>query len=281
MKRLIALVVLVLAGCTAWPRPRAPRKNARLQKMLAEAVEAGREAARQQETPSSLFDLFLSSNTTKVQRKDWGRNLALAFENFRVPAALVAGTALSGAFALPPIDASDQVSVGVAKRLYLLLSMSSFMSSMITVALATSALVQLNDRDSGRDSSAENLEDYIARAGFELGRERWVAVNAHFIVGVITLCSAVGLRCYAAFADRAFGRIAAMLVASGTLTAISLGLPGGVLLSLSAKHMGAILRRAFDWRAGASPALLTAVLLTLAAAALTVSEFGMYVSRTG
>jgi hypothetical protein len=252
--------------------------------LVREAVEAGREAAKAQapDLPlPSLLDFFFAPNATalpRVQRKDWGRHLSAAFENFRVPAALVAATALSAAFALPPLDAVDSPAVALCKRLYLLASVGSFMSSMLTVALATSALVQLNERDSGRDSAAENLEDFISRSGFEMGRERWVAVNAHFILGVVALCGAVGLRCYVAFADRTFGRIAAMIVASGALTAISLGLPRGVLLKLVLRHIQAVVRRAVNLRSPA-PALLLAVLLAVSAGYLTVQEVIAYVVK--
>lgn len=266
--------LLLVAASTAWPLRR--DVSPRLRKLVNEAVQAGQDAARAQEGFPSLLDIFMSPNATSLQRKDWGRHLALAFENFRVPAALVAGTALAGAFALPP-TADDTVLTGVSKRLYLLFSIASFMSSMVTVALATSALVELNERDSGRDSTAENLEDFISRSSVQLGRERWAAVNAHFTAGVMWLCCAVGLRCYTAFADRAFGRIAAMIVASGALIALSLGLPGGIVFSIAARHAASLVRRALDWR-NPSPALMLAVLLSCSATCLTVRELWVYIA---
>lgn len=170
------IIVACIACCSAWPlhRRTQSKKPSKMRTMITEAVESGL-----REREPTMMDFFLgTSNTT---RKDWGRHLALAFENFRVPAALVAGTALTNVFALPPA-AGDTTSSAIAKRLYLLLAVCSFMSSMITVALATSALVELNERDSGREEAASSLESFAS--GFENGRERWVAVNAHFIIGV-------------------------------------------------------------------------------------------------
>ena len=268
---LLLVLVLHVGQCDGWPFRR-DRVSPRMQKMLSEAVEAARDklAAEHAAPPSSIFDFFLSPNTTRLERKDWGKHLALAFENFRVPAALVAGTALSGAFALSPTS-SDLDGEALAKRVYHLLSIASFISSMLTVALATSALVQLNERDSGRNSEAENLEDFISRAGFALGQERWIAVNTHFILGILSLCAAVALRCYISFADRVTGQIAAMIVASGALTAVSFGLPNGVGLSLVARHTTVILRRVVDLRSP-SPMLMLAVALAMGAAWRTVME---------
>jgi hypothetical protein len=267
-----SLVLILLVPCSGWPLGPRPSQRTTIKNLLFEVVEAARD---QDLKAPNFFDFFLAPNITKVQRKDWGRQLGAAFENFRVPAALVAGIALTAAFQLPP-NAADNVVDAVAKRLYHLLSLCSFMSSMITVALATSALVQLNDRDAGQNSNAENLEDYIVRAGFELGRERWLAVNAHFIISVVTLCAAVGLRSIVAFPDRTFGVIGAMLVVSGLLTAVSLGLPNGVLSSIICRHVKVVLTKAFSWHFS-SPALLAASLLMAAAASLSVRELAAIV----
>ena len=223
------------------------------------------------ETFSPFF--FLSPNATKLERKDWGRQLALSLENFRVPAALVAGSALAGAFGLAPA-ATDTTVVGLCKRLHLLFSVGSFMSSMITVALATSALVQLNDQDSGRDTAAADLEDFVSRAGYSL--EVWVAVNAHFIMGLLSLCTAGGLRCWVV--GDAFARIATLMIGSGVFLCLSIGLPRSSigLLSLSYRYLSTILKKAFNLRKP-SPFLMLAVLLAVTACGLTVREMSAYV----
>ena len=213
----------------------------------------------------SWFDIFMvSENATRLERKDWGRDLGAAFENFRIPAALVAGSALTGAFVLP-IDAADTILQGVLKRLYFLFSIASFSSSIVTVALATSALVQLNQQHTGRDSAAANFDDFMSRAGYSL--ELWIAVNAHFTFGVASLCIAVAFRCWVAYADVAFGRVATLIVGSGLSLAISLGLPEGsrdILISLPLRYATMVLTRAFDLRRP-SPSLFISVLATVLA----------------
>lgn len=266
-----SLLLLFSPGAHPWPLRRKSAAPSRVRRIIAEAVEAGRAAEIQ--PPPNLFEYFLQPFGTNMTRKDWGRAMSLALENFRVPAALVAGTALANAFALPPA-ASDEISTAILKRVYLLLTTSSFMSSMITVALATSALVQLNEKYSERDAMASSLEDFIGRAGFELGRETWFAVNAHFIIGVVALCCSVGVRCWVDFADRTFGRIASMMVASGALTIVSLGVPRGYIISLATRHTSAIVRKGFDWRSP-SPGLMMALLLAVAAACLTARELAV------
>eukprot|EP00966_Prymnesium_polylepis_P072486 1683233-Prymnesium_polylepis.1 len=201
MSRRHLLLLLLPPGTAAWPRQPKPREGG-FGSVLMEAGRAalkdavddvkGTAASAQRPTLSfldrlltsdgepdqrSLLDdvgkfLSLSVNATGLERKAWGKDLAAAFENFRVPAALVAGTAISLAFALLPV-AEDAPMVGLAKRAYLLCSLCSFVASIIVVALATSALVQLNQQDSGRDTPAADLEDFMRRAGYSL--ELWVA----------------------------------------------------------------------------------------------------------
>lgn len=150
----------------------------------------------------------------------------------------------------------------------------SFTSSIVTVALATSALVQLNQQDGGKASAAENFDDFMTRAGYSL--ELWVAVNAHFILGIVALCVAVGLRCWVAF--EAIGRIATCFVGSGLLLALSLGLPNGAGLKLPVRYSLLIMRRAFSVERPA-PVLVLAVALSVAGGALTVRELVGFVAK--
>ena len=229
----------------------------------------------------SWFDIFMvPENSTRLERKDWGKDLGAAFENFRIPAALVAGSALTGAFALSPLE-SDSSLHGVLKRLYLLFSVASFSSSIVTVALATSALVQLNQQHSGRDSAAANFDDFMSRAGYQI--ELWVAVNAHFTFGVASLVIAVALRCWVAYADEAFAKIATLIVASGLGLATSLGLPQGsrdMLVSLPLRYARMVLLKAFDVR-HPGPTLLASVAASILAVVLTVQELRRFLTTGG
>lgn len=85
----------------------------------ASIMESSGPSERGKPNSPSWFDVFMvDPNATRLERKDWGRDLGAAFENFRIPAALVAGSALSGAFALPPLQ-SDALLHAVLRRLYL------------------------------------------------------------------------------------------------------------------------------------------------------------------
>jgi len=154
------------------------------------------------------------------------------------------------------------------------------MSSVITVALATSALVKLSDRDSGRESTAADLENYIIRAGHSI--ELWTAVNAHFIFGLLSLCGAVGLRCWSLYLERGdpLAMASCMMMGSGTLLALSLGLPRvggqGGLLGLLRRYATLICRKAFNPRAPA-PLLFMSVLLVACSAIVTVREILAFV----
>ena len=285
-----ATIVIIAASLypAGWPflrRQQSPTLKSKADTLLTEAARLvdGRGAQRPASAlPTSLFDLFMvSENATRLERRDWGRDLGAAFENFRIPAALVAGSALTAAFAMLPTPA-DEVVPGILKRLYLVLSITAFSSAMVTVALSTCALVQLNQQHGGHTSAASGFDDFMARAGYSL--ELWVAVNAHFAMGLVSLCLAAALRCWVEVADRAFGRIAALVVGSGLSLAVSLGLPNGawdILVSLPYRYLRMTTVRAFDLRRPA-PALIAAVLLGGLATGLTAKElFAFYCTASG
>ena len=243
----------------------------------ASRLESGEGQGQLRQGHGWWFDLFLPDDVNAT-RKDWGQDLANAFENFRIPAALVAGSALTSTFTLPLLP-TDSLHDGLIKRLHLLFSSASFSSSIVTVALATSALVQLNQQHSGRDSTATNFDDFMWRAGYSASL--WVAVNAHFIAGIAALCIAVALRCWVTFGDDAFGRIASLIVSSGALMSISLGLPNGLrdfLVVLPLRHIRMLLNRALDLRHPA-PALIAAIIMGFGSCVLAVREAVLYVLR--
>lgn len=116
----------------------------------------------------------------------------------------------------------------------------------------------------------------MARAGYSL--ELWVAVNAHFIMGITTLCCAVLLRC--AMLPHAFGPLAALMVASGMLLASSLGLPGWSQVTLPFRYIYVIGRRATNWRKP-DPLLALALVLATGSGALAVREMVLFVRTAG
>ena len=143
--------------------------------------------------------------------------------------------------------------------------------------------MQLNQQHTGRDSAAKDFDDFMAKAGYSL--ELWVAVNAHFTFGVASLCIAVAMRCWVAFAAdgafAAFGRIATLIVCSGLSLAVSLGMPHGsrdVLVSLPLRYFKMLMARALDVRHPA-PGLVASVLMFGLATALSVREFGSFLAN--
>ena len=78
----------------------------------------------------------------------------------------------------------------------------------------------------------------------------------------------------------AFGPVAALMVGSGLLLAVSLGLPSWGHVSLPLRYIYLIVRRAFDWRAP-SPMLATALLLAALSGLLAGREFLGFVSAAG
>ena len=134
----------------------------------------------------------LKPTTADLRSKD-------AFNNVRVLAALISGSSFVAVNTAPLPNAADAVLLGTAKRVYLLVSIASFCSTLISVLVATIALEKLG-RSAAQDTAEMDFE--------------YVACLTHFFVGVLGACLIVGLRAWISFTCPTFGNIAVSLVAS-------------------------------------------------------------------
>lgn len=119
-----------------------------------------------------------------------------AFNNVRVPAALLSGSSFVAINTAPLPLSSDALYVGIAKRIYLLIGIASFASTLLSVLGATIALHRASE------CASEDLE-------FE-----YVACQSHFFAGVMGSCLLVGLRAWISFTCPRFGNIGLSMIGS-------------------------------------------------------------------
>jgi len=112
------------------------------------------------------------------------------FSNVRVPATLVAATAIKETFVLlsVPKDIDGSRVWRLLRRFYLLLMLFSFTEELCCVFISTSAMMLL--QSSSVDTVARSLVEMLVR---ELEYE-YVSVRHHFITGVLSLMLAQALR---------------------------------------------------------------------------------------
>ena len=122
-----------------------------------------------------------------------------AFNNVRVPAALLSGSSFVAVNTAPLPVKTDGIVIGMIKRIYLIVGVGSFASTLLSVLIATIALERLGNTAAYDDDELE-LE--------------YVACQTHFFMGVLCACLLVGLRAWVAFTCPVFGRVAAMIIAS-------------------------------------------------------------------
>lgn len=124
-----------------------------------------------------------------------------AFNNVRVPAALLSGSSFVAVNTASLPVAGDAFWVGLAKRLYLTVAVSSFASTLLTVLVSTVALEKL---------AKASVDD----ADLEFD---YVACQSHLYFGVLGACLLVGLRAWIAFTCPAFGKVAFGIMSSSFL----------------------------------------------------------------
>lgn len=124
-----------------------------------------------------------------------------AFNNVRVPAALLSGTSFVAVNTAPLPVAADTVLIGVAKRVYLTVAVGTFASALVSVLIATIALEKLGGSVEGGDD-------------LEL---EYVACQTHFFASVLGACLIVGLRSWISFTCPRFANTALSMVLSSFL----------------------------------------------------------------
>lgn len=71
--------------------------------------------------------------------RDWSGEVGALFTNLRTPAALVAGATFGGAFGLP-LSPADDLFVGIAKRLHVVVAVLSLGAELLVMIASTVAL---------------------------------------------------------------------------------------------------------------------------------------------
>jgi len=151
------------------------------------ALNTGSDALRFGHPRPRVDDLKASM---AAEKKPWSKD---AFNNVRVPAALLSGSAFVAVNTAPLPIGTDAFWVGMAKRIYLTTAVSTFASTLLSVLVSTVALEKLSK---AADTSDEELEfDYVA-------------CQSHFFFGVLGACMIVGLRAWIAFTCPRFGNVA-------------------------------------------------------------------------
>lgn len=135
----------------------------------------------------------------------------------RVPASLIAGSAIASMFAYP-LEPGDSALVALAKHAYMTLATLSFCNSLVAVFAASAAIVRL---------SGSRFEPLAKDPVSLLYRETpvfFLAVRAHFLTGVLCFAGALSIKMFAAFGDGtpAFSRAMLCMVLSSLLFMVSL-----------------------------------------------------------
>ena len=191
------------------------------------------------------------------------------FSHLRVPATLVAATALKETFALlsVPNDISHSKVWRLLRRLYLILMLFSFTEELCCVFISTSAMVLLQSSRELNTVALSLVEMLVRELEYE-----YVSVRHHFITGVLSLMIAQALRarqalrCQPALAKAAmFGIIssAASLLTYSNARTITYGGYLGMACRFCVLHMQMLYSFSFA-HAFAHPMALVGGLSTLA-----------------
>ena len=120
-----------------------------------------------------------------------------AFNNVRVPAALLSGSSFVAVNTAPLPAATDALFIGVIKRIYLVVAIGSFASTLLSVLVATIALEKMSS-----DTTSDELE------------LEYVASQSHFFLGLLGSCLIVGLRAYISFTCPRFANVGLAMITS-------------------------------------------------------------------
>jgi len=148
--------------------------------------------------------------------RDWSGEVGALFTNLRTPAALVAGATFGGAFGLPLSPADDLV-VGIAKRLHVVVAVLSLGAELLVMIASTVALQGMSSA-AHRMVPASTAADYI-EANFEL---EWVACQVNFLFGVLGLTAMVALRTWVSIACPRLARAVLGCITSMMLIMVSM-----------------------------------------------------------
>lgn len=133
-----------------------------------------------------------SASATSLVAKDLTGPAISFFYGIRVPAALLAASAIKDAFVLqgPPQDIAKSNPWRLLRYAYLILMVGSFALEMSTIFMATHVGVQLQSGSSDFSRELGSLIDLLVR---EVEYE-YVAVRCQFVTGMLAYVVAQGLR---------------------------------------------------------------------------------------
>ena len=148
-------------------------------------------------------------------QKNFGADASSLLNNVRTPAALVAGATFGAIFALQP-SATDSMAIGVAKRFHLLIGVGALSAELIAVLVSSITLTRLGME--GKTSAADgSVMDFL----YEHYELELLATELNFQLGLLGLCTMVGIRAWVTFSCPRFAKIAAGFIAAAVLTMLS------------------------------------------------------------
>lgn len=140
-------------------------------------------------------------------------NLLATFNNIRIPAAVLSGASFAAVQGASMPVSADSVIAGTVKRIYLLVAVGSFVSSLISIMTSTVAIEILNGYEV---TQPKDLEFH------------YTCVLTNFLFTLIGSCMLVGLRAWISFSCLTFGNIALSTVATCIFFMLSM-LPKNIL----------------------------------------------------
>lgn len=127
--------------------------------------------------------------------KDHSGAVAGLFNNMRTPAALIGGALVPiGMLTAPTIQKDDSKFDRIAKRVNILLAVSSLLSEVLAVVYASIAINKLTEVPSPLTA---NVADLISQK-YELA---WLGTNIHFLYGLLGFGLIVGGKAYFLFGN--------------------------------------------------------------------------------
>jgi len=188
----------------------------------------------------------------KMTLANYAGDAARLFNNMVTPASIIAGALVPLGYIVPlpsPRAEGEPVFVAILRKLHLVIATASLCSELLSVMWATVAVNKLTEA-----AVAPAISTWaLIQRDFQLP---WLAVNAHFVLGMLGFMSMIATRAYLSAAGTPFGLGAAGFASSGLLLMMSVvnrGVAsgggegqryGGSALALVARYAVLLLRQA-------------------------------------
>lgn len=156
--------------------------------------------------------------TSVVSLAQHSAGVASLFDNMKTPATVMVGAMVGLGFSAPMTLASNPKDTKFSRflrQVYPVMAIVAVGSNLLSVMWATVAVNQLTER---KIEFAESVWGLMKR-DFEL---EWVAVNAHFCLGIFLFMCSIGTRSFFVGGQGLLGKSAAGMAMSATLLMISI-----------------------------------------------------------